>query len=118
MSANESERSEIVRRLSNGMVTSSAAGTTVMTVLGAANHDPAMFADPDDLRLDRPNAGRHLAFAAGIHYCLGAPLARLEGEVVFERLLARFSTIDADTTPVWRPSLTLRGLDTLQVSVR
>ncbi|TFH13390.1 MAG: cytochrome P450, partial [Acidimicrobiales bacterium] len=53
-------------------------GTPVLTVLGAANHDPAVFDDPHALRLDRPNASRHLAFAAGIHYCLGASLARLE----------------------------------------
>ena len=59
-----------------------------------------------------------VSFAAGIHYCLGAPLARLEGEVVFERLLARFPDISGDTNPHWRPSLTLRGLETLQVSVR
>ena len=58
-----------------------APGTTVMTVLGAANHDPAMFDDPEALRLDRPNADRHLAFAAGIHYCLGASLAKLEATV-------------------------------------
>ena len=49
-----------------------------MTVLGAANHDPAVFDDPHALRLDRPNANRHLAFAGGIHYCLGASLAKLE----------------------------------------
>ena len=53
-------------------------GESVLTVLGAANHDPAVFDDPHTLRLERPNANRHLAFAAGIHYCLGASLARLE----------------------------------------
>lgn len=93
------------------------AGQVVLTLLGAANRDPDRYQDPDRFDITRTGT-QHLSFAAGIHYCLGAPLARLEGEVVFERLLARFSTIDADTTPVWRPSLTLRGLDTLQVSVR
>ncbi|MHB1089688.1 MAG: cytochrome P450, partial [Ilumatobacteraceae bacterium] len=53
-------------------------GTLVLTSLGAANHDPAMFDSPHELRLDRPNSNRHLAFSAGIHYCLGASLARLE----------------------------------------
>ena len=53
----------------------------MLTVLGAANHDPAMFDDPHELRLDRPNAARHVAFSAGIHYCLGASLAKLEASV-------------------------------------
>ena len=93
------------------------AGQVVLTLLGAANRDPDRYQDPDRFDITRTGT-QHLSFAAGIHYCLGAPLARLEGEVVFERLLARFPTIDADTTPVWRPSLTLRGLETLQVTVR
>ena len=92
-------------------------GQVVLTLLGAANRDPDRYQDPDRFDITRTGI-QHLSFAAGIHYCLGAPLARLEGEVVFERLLARFPTIDADTTPVWRPSLTLRGLDTLQVRLR
>lgn len=60
-------------------------GVVVMTVLGAANHDPAMFADPHSLRLDRPNANRHLALAAGVHYCLGASLAKLEAQIAIGR---------------------------------
>ena len=88
----------------------------VLTLLGAANRDPHRYPDPD--RFDVGRTGQqHLSFAAGIHYCLGAPLARLEGEIVFDRLLDRFATIDADPTPKWRPSLTLRGLETLPVSV-
>ena len=89
----------------------------VLLPFPAANRDPDRYQDPDRFDITRTGT-QHLSFAAGIHYCLGAPLARLEGEVVFERLLARFPTIDADTTPVWRPSLTLRGLETLQVTVR
>jgi cytochrome P450 len=92
------------------------AGQVVLTLLGAANRDPHRYADPD--RFDVGRTGQqHLSFAAGIHYCLGAPLARLEGEIVFDRLLDRFATIDADPTPKWRPSLTLRGLETLPVAV-
>jgi cytochrome P450 len=92
------------------------AGQVVLTLLGAANRDPQRYADPD--RFDVGRTGQqHLSFAAGIHYCLGAPLARLEGEIVFDRLLDRFATIDADPTPKWRPSLTLRGLETLPVAV-
>lgn len=93
------------------------AGQVVLTLLGAANRDPDRYQDPDRFDITRTGT-QHLSFAAGIHYCLGAPLARLEGEIVFERLLARFPGIAGDTTPVWRPSLTLRGLETLQVSVR
>jgi cytochrome P450 len=93
------------------------AGQVVLTLLGAANRDPDRYHDPDRFDITRTGT-QHLSFAAGIHYCLGAPLARLEGEVVFERLLARFPDIAGDTTPIWRPSLTLRGLETLQVSVR
>jgi cytochrome P450 len=93
------------------------AGQVILTLLGAANRDPDRYRDPDRFDITRTGT-QHLSFAAGIHYCLGAPLARLEGEVVFERLLARFPDITGDTNPPWRPSLTLRGLETLQVSVR
>jgi cytochrome P450 len=88
-----------------------AAGTTVMTVLGAANHDPTMFAEPDDLRLDRPNAGRHLAFAAGIHYCLGASLAKLEATVAITTVIRRFPDVALAGEPHWRDRLTIRGVD-------
>ena len=60
-------------------------GDDVLTVLGAANHDPPVFDDPHALRLDRPNANRHLAFSAGIHYCLGASLAKLEATIAIGR---------------------------------
>ena len=64
------------------------AGEPVLAVLAAADRDPARFADPDTLDLGRAATG-HLALGHGIHFCIGAPLARLEGRIGFERLLAR-----------------------------
>ena len=85
--------------------------------LGAANRDPAHFAEPDRLDLGRDEP-RHLAFGAGIHYCLGASLARLEAQVAIGALLRRFPALTlAVERPVWRPSSTLRGLDTLPVAL-
>ena len=92
-------------------------GTMVMTILGAANHDPAMFDDPHRLVLDRPNANRHLAFAAGIHYCLGASLARLEATVAVTRLIRRFERIELTGEPTFRDRLTIRGIDRMDLSV-
>ena len=68
------------------------AGEWVLCVTSSANRDPSRFADPDRLDLRRDAAG-HLAFGHGIHYCLGAPLARLEGEVAFRALLTRFPSL-------------------------
>ena len=70
------------------------AGTPVMAVLGAANHDPAEFDRPDDLDLGRPNASRHLAFGGGIHYCLGASLARAEAQIAIGTLIRRFPHVE------------------------
>jgi cytochrome P450 len=86
-----------------------------MTLLGAANHDPDMFAEPETLRLDRPNAGRHLAFAAGIHYCLGASLAKLEATVAITSVIRRFPDVQLVGEPHWRDRLTIRGVDHLPV---
>ncbi|MFT3854023.1 MAG: cytochrome P450 [Ilumatobacteraceae bacterium] len=93
-----------------------APGTTVMTVLGAASHDPAVFDDPETLRLDRPNANRHLGFAAGIHYCLGASLAKLEATVAITTLIRRFPGLALAGEPTWRDRLTIRGVDHLPLS--
>lgn len=90
-------------------------GTVVTTVLGAANHDPSIFDDPHRLDLARPNANRHLAFAAGIHYCLGANLARLEAEVAVGSLVARFPNMRANGAISWRDRLTIRGVDRLEL---
>jgi cytochrome P450 len=92
------------------------AGTLVVLLLGAANRDPARFADPDRFDLLRRDLG-HLAFGAGVHRCLGAFLARLETQVAVSALLRRWPTLRLATDrPAWRPTATLRGLATLSVT--
>lgn len=90
-------------------------GQVVITCLGAANHDPSMFANPGQLQLDRPNAQRHMAFASGIHYCLGASLARMEASVALSRLIRRVGHIELAGEPTWRDRYTIRGVDHLPV---
>jgi cytochrome P450 len=94
-----------------------APGTVVMTVLGAANHDPDVFDDPSVLRLDRPNANRHLAFAGGVHYCLGASLAKLEASVAIGTLIRRFPGVHLAGDVHWRDRLTIRGVDRLPLDL-
>ncbi|MFJ4199220.1 cytochrome P450 [Streptomyces sviceus] len=92
------------------------AGETVWVSPSAANRDPARFPDPDRLDLDRDASG-HLSLGHGIHYCLGAPLARAETEIALAALLERFPDLAlADPTPRWRTSLRARGLLALRVS--
>jgi hypothetical protein len=92
-------------------------GTQVVTLLAAANRDPDKFPDPDGLDIGRTD-NQHLAFSHGIHYCLGAALARLEGQVVFDELASRFPTlrlaVDADDVE-YREHFVLRGLKALPV---
>ncbi len=95
-----------------------APNTMVMTVLGAANHDPAVFDDPHTLRLDRPNGRNHLGFAAGVHYCLGASLAKLEATVAIGTLIRRFPGLELAGDPSWRDRLTIRGVDRLPLTTR
>jgi cytochrome P450 len=91
------------------------AGSEVITVLGAANRDPSHFSNPEALDLRR-DEGPPMSFASGIHFCLGAALARAEGQIVFERLLSRFGSIElADENPAFRNRITLRGLVELPV---
>jgi len=92
------------------------AGDMVMPFIGAADRDPAQFPDPDRLDLGRtPN--RHIAFGLGIHFCLGAPLARVEGQIAINALVQRFPKLALATdSPEFRQSLTLRGLSTLPVA--
>jgi len=94
------------------------AGEQVIVLLGAANRDPQVFPEPARLVVDRPNANHHVSFGGGAHHCLGAALARMEGRVVFEALVKRFSRISLAAPPVRRPIFNLRGFETLRVDVR
>ena len=93
------------------------AGEVVLVSLSGANRDPSRYADPDRLDLGRDSGG-HVAFGHGIHYCLGAPLARLEAEIAFGALLDRFGEITLAVPPDglrWRPSTLIHGLESLPV---
>ena len=92
-------------------------GHSVITLLGAANRDPAVVDDPDTFDVGRAEVPL-LSFASGIHYCLGASLARLEGVVVLAGLLDRFATWTAlEESPPWKPRFTMRGLERLPVAL-
>lgn len=96
-----------------------AAGTFVLTSLGSANRDPAVFGPTaDQLDLRRADAARHLAFGSGTHHCLGASLARMEGTIAITRLIRRFPELQAMSAPAWNGRLVLRGMDSLQLSLR
>ena len=91
------------------------AGQVVMGLLGAANRDPSRFPDPDRLDVGRTDV-HHLTFGGGIHFCLGAALARLEGQIAFGALVRRFPHLRLATDEVeWRPNATLHGLKALPV---
>ncbi len=91
------------------------AGSTVLLFWGAANRDPAEYGRPDDVVLDRPTPRHHLAFGRGIHFCVGAPLARLEAQIVLTQLLARTEhfALDPDHPPARVNSLMVRRFSTL-----
>jgi len=92
------------------------AGWRLNMLIGAANRDPAQFPDPDRLDITRPNAAQHLSFAAGIHYCIGAPLARLEAQLALGALLRFAPHLRLATDkPAWRSTFVLRGLASLPV---
>jgi len=91
-------------------------GDTMMLLLGAAHHDPAANERPDEYDPDRDRL-RHLAFGHGAHFCLGAPLARVEASVALSAVTARFPRARLDSEPVYKPNVTLRGLATLAVRV-
>ncbi|MEN3309362.1 MAG: hypothetical protein V7603_5564 [Micromonosporaceae bacterium] len=91
-----------------------AEGERVVAYLGAGNRDPERFADPDELRLDRAD-NAPLSFGGGIHYCLGAPLARLEAQVALPALARRFPRLALAGAPEHRDSLSIKGFSRLPV---
>jgi cytochrome P450 len=96
------------------------AGEVVMVALTAADRDAERYPEPDVLDLHR-DTGQHVAFGYGIHHCLGAPLARLEGEIAFRTLLGRFPDLALAAEPetlAWRSSTLIRGLTSLPVRIR
>jgi cytochrome P450 len=90
-------------------------GELVVIYLAAANRDPSVFPDPDRFDIQRPNAGRHLAFSGGRHFCLGAALARAEGEVGLRTFFDRFPQVRPAGTGSRRDTRVLRGWSTLPV---
>ena len=95
-------------------------GEVALVSLSGANRDPSRYADPEGLDLGRDSGG-HLAFGHGIHYCLGAPLARLEAEIAFGALLKRFGSITLAVPASelrWRPSSLIHGLESLPVRLQ
>jgi cytochrome P450 len=93
-----------------------ARGEIVVALIGAANRDPAQFPDPDRLDITR-GATHHIAFGWGIHFCLGAPLARVEAQIAIDTLLRRLPGLAlATSTPEWRDTSVLRGLKALPVA--
>jgi cytochrome P450 len=93
-----------------------AKGDSMLLLLAAAGHDPAEFERPDVFDPDRKGL-RHLAFGKGLHYCLGAPLARLEASIALSAVTARFPEARLDGEPAYKPNVTLRGLSALSVTV-
>ena len=90
-------------------------GDLVNTIIGAANRDPERFTDPNRLDISR-NEGRHLSFGLGIHYCIGAPLVKLEAEIAFETILRRFPKLALATEKLeWQEHPIFRGLKSLPV---
>ena len=92
-------------------------GDLVNSILGSANRDPQRFSNPDRFDITR-NEGRHLGFGIGIHFCIGAPLVRLEAEIVFETILRRFPKISLATESLeWQEHPIFRGLKSLPVQL-
>ncbi|MHB8377749.1 MAG: cytochrome P450 [Dehalococcoidia bacterium] len=100
--------------LPNGVIPK---GKQAILLIGAANHDPDQFADPERFDIGRAE-NRHIAFGMGIHFCLGAPLARVEGQVALGALVGRTREIALAGTPLYKEQVTLRGLDALPVTLR
>ncbi|ORW32229.1 cytochrome [Mycobacterium paraense] len=94
------------------------ADSHLLLMWGAANRDPAHFKAPNEFRLDRTSAKGHLAFGKGLHFCVGAALARLEAQVVLRKLLERTAWIEATDVGEWLPSILVRRRKWLRLAVR
>ena len=90
----------------------------ILLLWGAANRDPAQFDAPDELRLDRPKTKGHMTFGKGLHFCLGAPLARLEASTVLGLLFDRTEWFEAADVGPWLPSVLARRREHLQLTLR
>jgi cytochrome P450 len=93
------------------------AGEVIIALLGGGNRDPAVFTDPQRFDVARADAGKHLAFSAGTHYCIGASLAKMEGEVALRALFDRFPDLTLTAAPHRRPSPVLRGYDAMPANL-
>jgi cytochrome P450 len=91
-----------------------ARGQELALLLGSANHDPEVFRRPDELDVAREH-NPHMSFGAGIHFCLGAPLARIELQTSFGTLLRRLPAMELVEEPEWKPNYIIRGLRELLV---
>jgi cytochrome P450 len=92
-------------------------GSELALLFGSANHDPDVFDRPDVLDVTREH-NPHMSFGAGIHFCLGAPLARVELQTSFGTLLRRFPSMELVEEPSWKPNYIIRGLRELRVRLR
>ena len=90
-------------------------GHILVLMLGSANHDPLIFDNPGQLNISGDRQASHLSFGSGIHYCLGAALARAEGEVVVTEMIRRFPNLTLIDEPQMRPTFVLRGREDLRV---
>ena len=93
------------------------ANSHLLLMWGAANRDPSHFDAPDEFRLDRGGGKGHVTFGKGVHFCIGAALARLEAQIVLRMLLERTTWIEAGDVGQWLPSILVRRLDRLQLNV-
>lgn len=94
------------------------AGDRLLLLWGAANRDPVQFETPNEFRLDRSNAKGHVTFGKGIHFCVGAALARMEAQIVLDMLLDRTNWIDTAEVGRWLPSILVRRLERLELAVK
>ena len=91
------------------------AGSSIILLLGGANRDPGVFPNPERFDVQRPEADQNVAFSSGVHYCIGAALARMEGEVGLQALFRRFPDLALTGAPHRRPTRVLRGYDAIPV---